>query len=342
MYADKPVALVVDDEHINILILEKLLGHFGIGTITAENGEKCLEICKGGKSFDYIFLDIKMPGINGLDTMRQLKTMFQRKGLFTPVICITGAAGDDREEIDAAGFTDLLAKPINVDALREIVFRYAPAGKEIYEDAEDTEDGDHIPEALRNIPGIDTEYGVMHCGSVSDFLAALRIFYGSIEEKSARMDECLKRGYIEDLEFSVHSLKSTSIAVGAKQISEMAKLLEKACTEHNIPLVYSLTPEFINKYRDMGDELKKIFTDEDDEKELLEISDRKLSDALATLKELIGAYDRKNADNLLDTMKCYDIPLRWKALFNSLREYLRKMDWAGARNLLDSFEVNKK
>ncbi|MCR4590490.1 MAG: Hpt domain-containing protein [Lachnospiraceae bacterium] len=66
-----------------------------------------------------------------------------------------------------------------------------------------------------------------------------------MDEKSAQMDEYIKRGYIEDLQMTVHSLKSTSVAVGAKQISEMAKLLEKACVEYNIPLVYSLTPEFI-------------------------------------------------------------------------------------------------
>ncbi|MCR4590489.1 MAG: response regulator [Lachnospiraceae bacterium] len=162
MNTDKPCALVVDDEQINTLIFDKLLGRFGIETVTARDGYECLEICKKGKIFDYIFLDLSMPNMNGKDTMKHLSRLFGQKGIHTPVICISGMTGEEiDEETKEAGFSDYLSKSINVDSLREILFRYIPSGKTIVEEPEDYAEGgneDHIPEALRDIQG--NRYGV--------------------------------------------------------------------------------------------------------------------------------------------------------------------------------------
>ncbi|MCR4590491.1 MAG: hypothetical protein K5668_06695 [Lachnospiraceae bacterium] len=81
--------------------------------------------------------------------------------------------------------------------------------------------------------------------------------------------------------------------------------------------------------------------DGDSEMELMEISEHKLADAHSTLKELVEVYDRKNADNLLDSMKNYNLPGEWKSFFDRLQEHLRKMDWESARKLLNSFGGNK-
>ena len=341
MKTDRVKALVVDDERINTLILEKLLSRFGMEVTTASDGEQCMDILYRGKVFDYIFLDIRMPNLDGIGAKKQIDHLFELRGISTPVICISGMKEDEQKsEVREAGFTDFLLKPIGVEALRELIHRYAPDGKSIIEESDDLSDGedeDHIPDKIRDIPGIDAEYGLSHCGSVSDYLSALKVFFHSVDERSAQMDEYIKRGYIEDLEMTVHSLKSTAMAVGAKQISEMARLLEKACDDYNIPLVYSLTPEFIQKYREMGEELEKVFMDGGSEAELMEISEKKLQDAFGTLHELIEVYDRKNADNLLDSMKKYNLPGEWKTFFDRLREHLRKMDWESARMLMESF-----
>ena len=337
MSGRKLTALVVDNERINTLILEKMLSCFGIEAVCAYNGDECLTECRG-KRFDFVFLDIRMPGLSGFDIISQINHLFERKGMDVPVICITGMSGkEEKKKIIAAGFTDIMTKPINRDELRKMIFMYAPAGAVISEETEDDDGEEHLPEALKNIPGLDHEYGISHCGSVSDFLSALTIFNNSVDEKASAMDEYIKRGYIEDLELMVHSLKSTSLVVGAKQISEMAKLLEKACMDHNISLVYSLTPEFIDKYTELGSVLNVILDPDGGERELEIISEKELIDAYNTLQELILSYDRRNADKILDSLKNYNIPPKWKSFFDRLKEHLRKMDWESARRCMDEF-----
>ncbi len=276
--------------------------------------------------------------MDGYETLRHLEQIFKQRNAHTPVICITAMTGkEEKQKILEAGFDEIMTKPISRDALRDIIFKLAPGDKERSEEAEDEEGDEHLPETVKNIPGLDPEYGVSHCGSVSDFLSALKIFSNSIDDKASAMDEYIKRGYIEDLEMAVHSLKSTSLAVGAKQISEMAKLLEKACSEHNIPLVYSLTPEFLTKYREMGEELDKVWGAGTGGGELKIISEDELKDAFNTLEELICSYDRRNADSILDSLKNYNIPAAWKTFFDRLKEHLRKMDWESARKLMEEF-----
>ncbi len=337
MQKSRITALVVDDERINTLILEKMLSCFGIEAVCVSNGNDCLDVCSR-RGFDYVFLDIRMPGLSGFDIIEQLNSIFKARGRDVPVICITGMTGrNETEEILDAGFREIMTKPINRDVLREVLFRYEPAGKKIIEDFDEDEAEEHLPEIIKSIPGLDTEYGVSHCGSVSDFLQALKIFGSSIDDKASAMDEYIKRGYIEDIKMVAHSLKSTSVAVGAKQLSEMAKLLEKACSDHNIPLVYSLTPEFLTKYREMGDALKEVWDGGKGGGELKTISEAQLMEALETAEELIASYDRRNVDILLESLKSYNLPPEWKSFFDRLKEHIRKMDWESARDLINEF-----
>ncbi len=98
-----------------------------------------------------------------------------------------------------------------------------------------------------------------------------------------------------------------------------------------------MTPDFIEKYRILGDELQEFREGGDSDGELRSISDEELKDAYRALKELIETYDRKNADNIIASLKCYSLPGDCKTFFDRLKEYLRKMDWENARKLINKF-----
>ncbi len=297
--------------------------------------------CALKKRFDYIFLDISMPRLDGFETIKRLRPMLADRGMDTPIICITGETdGGRRKEILDAGFSEVMSKPINKKVLEKMLLEYAPPGKVIIDESEQDEEEEEIrlPDWIHSVPEIDAQYGVEHCGSVPDFLNALRVFNNSINEKAVGIETNIKKGDLESLKFIVHSLKSTSGAVGAKRLSEMAKLLEKACSQHNISLVYSLTPEFLDRYRGIGEELRKYWMSDTEEGKKRDISERELKDALSTVEELMETYDLRNIDIILKSLESYSLPDKWKDFFDSVGEHLKKMNWEKARYDISEFK----
>jgi two-component system, NtrC family, sensor kinase len=105
--------LLVDDEKAFREILAKRLSRRGIQVLEASRGEEALQLLED-KPADIIILDVKMPGISGIETLRQIKTRYPT----IEVIMLTGHAStlDGVEGIKAGAF-DYLSKPIEIEQL---------------------------------------------------------------------------------------------------------------------------------------------------------------------------------------------------------------------------------
>ena len=106
--------LLIDDNHLVVKSLERLLVTEGYDVITVENGRDALDAIEK-KSFDLVISDIRMPGIDGVDTICKIREDFQRKDKKQiPEIFITGYAEgesyDKAKGLNAAGF---LYKPFD-------------------------------------------------------------------------------------------------------------------------------------------------------------------------------------------------------------------------------------
>ena len=112
------VVLVADDNAINLTIAKRLLVKFGFEVETCLSGQECLEMAKN-KKYDMIYLDHMMPGMDGVETLNNLK---QQHSDLPPTIALTANASDDsRSEYIKLGFTDYLTKPIDMKALNKIL-----------------------------------------------------------------------------------------------------------------------------------------------------------------------------------------------------------------------------
>lgn len=110
-----PTALVVDDDVTGRAFLRALLRRAGYVVEVAASGEEALAQFTPA-SVDVVFMDLLMPGIDGVETTRRLKQMCGE--VFVPVIFVTGA-GDEQSltrAIDAGG-DDFLAKPVGAEVL---------------------------------------------------------------------------------------------------------------------------------------------------------------------------------------------------------------------------------
>lgn len=109
-----PFIMLVDDEVPFVETMAKRLATRNIETITAFSAEEGLEKLKENQNIDVIVLDVKMPGMNGLEMLKKIKTGFFR----TEVIMLTGHAtieiGIDGMKL---GAYDFLTKPCDIEEL---------------------------------------------------------------------------------------------------------------------------------------------------------------------------------------------------------------------------------
>lgn len=125
--APKARILVVDDTEINLKVFTSLLSQTKMQIETADSGDACIHLFKKNH-YDLIFLDHMMPHKDGIETMKEMKTLQDTPNTDTPVICLTAnAISGMREMYIEAGFHDYLTKPIDTSRLENMILRYLPS-----------------------------------------------------------------------------------------------------------------------------------------------------------------------------------------------------------------------
>jgi len=115
--------LLVEDNPVNRLLAMALLKRMDCIAEAAETGEEALEAL-AARSFDLVFMDMRLPGMDGLETTRRLRQA-EGAGRRTPVIALTAnAAAADRRACLEAGMDDFLVKPVAEEALSGVIARW--------------------------------------------------------------------------------------------------------------------------------------------------------------------------------------------------------------------------
>ncbi|HZS69968.1 MAG TPA: HAMP domain-containing protein, partial [Burkholderiales bacterium] len=117
--------LVVDDDIRNVFALTSALETHGMNVLHAESGKEGIELLKRTADIDLVLMDVMMPGLDGLDTMRIIRQLDGYQSL--PIIAVTAKAMmGDRDKCLEAGATDYVAKPVNMDVLLATLWRTLP------------------------------------------------------------------------------------------------------------------------------------------------------------------------------------------------------------------------
>jgi len=117
-------ALVVDDSLPVRKAMELQLGLYGMALDFAETGEEALEYIQENV-YDIIFLDVMLPGVDGLKVCKQIKShKFSKK---TPVVMLTGKDSRiDKIKGTMAGANEYLTKPVQQEQLKEVIKQFLP------------------------------------------------------------------------------------------------------------------------------------------------------------------------------------------------------------------------
>ena len=112
--------LIVDDNSLNLKVAERILSDYKFQITLASSGEEAIAKIKDGARFDLIFLDHMMPGMDGIQTLKELKNLEGVK--IPPVIALTANAMVGMKEMYLSeGFDGYISKPINREELQDLL-----------------------------------------------------------------------------------------------------------------------------------------------------------------------------------------------------------------------------
>jgi CheY-like chemotaxis protein len=114
--------LVVEDNALNLKLVRDVLGAAGYDVVAATSGEEGVRMAAELPP-DLVLMDLQLPGIDGTETMRQLRDGTLNPSV--PVVAVTALAmPEDHRRAQQAGFDGYLEKPISVRSLVDDVDRY--------------------------------------------------------------------------------------------------------------------------------------------------------------------------------------------------------------------------
>ncbi|MGZ4957988.1 MAG: Hpt domain-containing response regulator [Methylomonas sp.] len=120
MTAQNLSVLIADDNELNRWLLCEQLQHWTTDITSAKEGQEAWELLQT-RSYSLLFLDLNMPFLNGLEVIEKLRTS-ENINRSTPAIAVTAHAYDhQRQTIIAAGFNDVLVKPILLQSLSQVI-----------------------------------------------------------------------------------------------------------------------------------------------------------------------------------------------------------------------------
>lgn len=232
--------LAVDDNATNLQLVEHWLKPNGFEVSLAYNGNQALEIAAKDE-FDLILMDIQMPGMDGLETTRQLRKRSRYQT--TPIIALTAHALDsEKKEILNCGMNAYLTKPINETTLIKVIYQWC------YDE----------PNESASIPQFDPVFNLAQTLElVSQKVDVAKEMFDmltqSLESERKLLIHHFKENDLEKLIHVVHRIHGASKYCGTPELTKHAHFLETHLKELGLEDVDEVFEDFIKAINDLDD-----------------------------------------------------------------------------------------
>lgn len=267
--------LVTDDNHINLKVIKNTLEYYGLEVDTAASGMDAIRLCEKN-SYDLIFMDQMMPYMDGIQTMRKIRTLNDcyAIGSKNKIIVLTAnAILGVREELIAEGFDEYLSKPIQFRELEKVLRAFIAKEKYISEAKHSSkmpqETVSKSPEKIKKVqkksledllPQVNVASGLAYCNDNREFyLEILKLLYEEAEEQLTTLQALLEQKDYANYIVHIHSLKTQLLNIGYILLAEKAKALEFAGKEERYDYITEHQGDFIKEYTALTKQLETVF-----------------------------------------------------------------------------------
>ena len=117
-------ALLVDDDEVVQLLVGHSLNSIGIESVVASSGDEAITALNK-RTFDFIIMDISMPGQDGIDSVRWIRDILNPEKNDLPIFALTNFhTPRHTEEILKAGFNEHIIKPFDIEEFKNLLHKY--------------------------------------------------------------------------------------------------------------------------------------------------------------------------------------------------------------------------
>ncbi|GHV03818.1 hypothetical protein AGMMS50229_03820 [Campylobacterota bacterium] len=279
--------LIVDDVPTNLVVAEGLMSPYHMVINTCASGKEAIALATEHK-YDIIFMDHMMPEMDGIEATaairaldgEQTPTAYYR-GVPTnnadqaqttyyrsvPIVALTANAISGMKEMFLQkGFSDYLAKPIEMSKLDEIISKWIPKEKRLRSDevAPTPVKPAGSYDQLVKI-GVDTKRGIeMTGGSETGYEKILRSFSKDALERLSLFDHTPSIDELPLFAVNAHALKSAAATIGANALSELAAKLETAGKAGDMQAINRTIAQFHNDLAKLSKTIADMLTEKSD------------------------------------------------------------------------------
>lgn len=239
--------LVIDDNEMNLEVISGLLKRTLAQIDTALSGEEGLTKVRQGR-YDLILLDQMMPGMDGVETLRQLQQIDSIKREEIPIIALTAdSVIGAREEYLRQGFTDYIAKPVDYRTLIVCLKKYLP---DKVEKCSHLEDKQKVCEEYLEKYDIHVQAAMKYVGDeIEQYIHLLELFACEKgQEKQVLLQQAYDNGNWKDYTIYVHGLKNSARTIGADCLADMAYEHEQKSKSGDIAFIQEHYPRLIQEW----------------------------------------------------------------------------------------------
>ena len=310
--------LVVDDVDTNLQVAKGLLALSGIRAETANSGREAINLIRKGNIYDIIFMDHMMPEMDGIEAARTIKELDYDH----PIVALTANTIIGQSELFLSnGFAGFVSKPIDISNLNMYLTRYISSK---YTDEEKATMSSGIEVSDTPIK----EYSAM----------LAEAFVRDATNSLAVLDSLFAKDLMDSPDIklyttTVHGMKSALANIGELTLSTVAETLETAGRIEDKSIIYTKTPDFLIRLRNIVENLTVADTDDDivDEDPVL------LRDRLTIIQDACDIMNKRAAKVAIDELNNHSWSKETKAFISQISTHLLRSEFDEAIEAISMF-----
>ena len=217
--------LVVEDNDINQEVVKEMLSNMNLTSYQAANGLEAIHLLETGLECDLILMDLEMPGLNGIETTKYLRSKPRFKHL--PIVALTATTvSADLDASMEAGMNDSIYKPVNPSDLYRVLSYW------LTKRGQATENSAQVSEAEPCY--VDWSVGMKNHGGDKDrYTDALKTFHQQHQQVMAEISLLVENQQLDVLDEQLASFANAANNLGLKPIAQHCTAL-KYSSHHNM------------------------------------------------------------------------------------------------------------